>query len=361
MAGIATSHAQKIKIYSNGTIRVGHDYLEDHGMGGLYDPDPITRIRIFGPGEWGQNARISFGAQWYDEDKTVLVGEAAPDLYSDTDQIWLHGKKGLCVTFNSQASDTVIQFSPLGDDQLKVSVPVVSPQFLVSSDARFKDNVAPVEQALDALSGLSSVSYHFKGREVNFRPQPSGDDAKSLPDDALFEQFYANRDKGDIHYGFIAQQVQQVMPELVRTDANGYMYVDYIGVIPLLVNAVQELQSRLEQVEGAERQAPESHAPRQTTGTDDVLADMASEVLGQNTPNPFTVDTRIDYRLPEGTRQAAIYVFDLQGKQVDCLPITDMGTGSVTLEGGRLAAGMYIYSLLADGKELASKKMILTR
>ena len=46
------------------------------------------------------------------------------------------------------------------------------------------------------------------------------------------------------HFGFLAQEVKEVYPELVRTDSAGYMYVDYIGMIPLIVNALNEIQAK---------------------------------------------------------------------------------------------------------------------
>lgn len=51
------------------------------------------------------------------------------------------------------------------------------------------------------------------------------------------------------HFGFLAQEVKEVYPELVRTDSAGYMYVDYIGMIPLIVNALNEIQAKVDSQE----------------------------------------------------------------------------------------------------------------
>ena len=50
----------------------------------------------------------------------------------------------------------------------------------------------------------------------------------------------------------------------------------------------------------------------------------------------------------------------LQGKQVMKLAVEGRGSTSVTVDGSTLAAGMYIYALIADGREIDSKRMILT-
>lgn len=45
------------------------------------------------------------------------------------------------------------------------------------------------------------------------------------------------------HYGFIAQDLETILPEMVHTDKEGYKSVRYIELIPVLVNALQELHS----------------------------------------------------------------------------------------------------------------------
>ena len=49
------------------------------------------------------------------------------------------------------------------------------------------------------------------------------------------------------HYGFIAQDVQKLFPELVKEDGSGYLSVNYVELIPILVNAVQELSAKVEE------------------------------------------------------------------------------------------------------------------
>ena len=77
--------------------------------------------------------------------------------------------------------------------------------------------------------------------------------------------------------------------------------------------------------------------------------------------NGIPADTQIRYSLPESVRQADLYVYDLQGKQVKHIVVSDRGQSSVTIHGSELQAGMYIYALIADGQEVASKRMILTK
>ena len=90
-----------------------------------------------------------------------------------------------------------------------------------------------------------------------------------------------------------------------------------------------------------------------------VISEQA--VLYQNVPNPFAVDTKIAYQLPESTRNASLYIYNMNGLQVADYPISSFGEGLVIVSAGSLEAGMYLYSLVADGKVIDTKRMILTK
>ena len=83
--------------------------------------------------------------------------------------------------------------------------------------------------------------------------------------------------------------------------------------------------------------------------------------LYQNQPNPFSSETVIRCSLPESVAQATIYVYDMQGKQIKSVKVSGRGETSATISGSELEAGMYIYALIADGREIDSKRMILTK
>jgi hypothetical protein len=54
--------------------------------------------------------------------------------------------------------------------------------------------------------------------------------------------------------GVIAQEVEQVFPELVHSDANGYKRVNYVGLIAPLIEAVKELDARITALEAADKE-----------------------------------------------------------------------------------------------------------
>ena len=361
---IAANVFAQLRVRPQGTAMLGTlDFELNNPFPDLRDT--TTMLKIFGPGHYyGEQGRQSFGDQLFSMARNVMLGEAGS---TNTDQLWLHGRNGLCATFDAAGNDTLFSYFPLDDDLLAINSPMRSSALYLTSDERLKENVEHIGDALSVVSALNGVSYRYKSVARDPKTDamfdqlaavdPTGSAARYKEES---DQIHANRTDQSTHYGFIAQEVEQVLPELVHTGKDGMKSVDYIAVIPLLVNAIQELQAQLAEVKGDEPLKAPARAP-QTTGTDDIAAGLAVPALYQNTPNPFTSDTQIRYSLPESVLQADLYVYDLQGKQVKHIAVSDRGQSSVTIHGSELQAGMYIYALIADGQEVASKRMILTK
>ena len=49
-----------------------------------------------------------------------------------------------------------------------------------------------------------------------------------------------------MHYGFIAQDVEKVYPELVKNSDLGYKTVNYIEIIPLLLSKMKDMQGEID-------------------------------------------------------------------------------------------------------------------
>jgi flagellar hook assembly protein FlgD len=79
-------------------------------------------------------------------------------------------------------------------------------------------------------------------------------------------------------------------------------------------------------------------------------------ILNQNTPNPFTGMTRIDFTLPDAA-QVVLEISDSQGRTLEKLIDGNLAEGyhSTTWIGSNYSPGMYYYSLRADDK-LPTKK-----
>ncbi|MCB0727185.1 MAG: S8 family peptidase [Ignavibacteriae bacterium] len=84
--------------------------------------------------------------------------------------------------------------------------------------------------------------------------------------------------------------------------------------------------------------------------------------LFQNIPNPFNPETVISYNIPE-SGNVLMKVYNMQGREVATLINENQGKGnySRTFNAGNLSSGVYFYTLLANGKFIGSKRMLLLK
>ena len=91
------------------------------------------------------------------------------------------------------------------------------------SDLRYKKNIKPLENALDVVMRLRGVGYDYRVKK------------------------FASIGFPDRHQiGFIAQELEKEIPEVVFTDQDGYKSVDYSKVTPILLEAIKELKLELD-------------------------------------------------------------------------------------------------------------------
>ena len=226
-------------------------------------------------------------------------------------------------------------------------VNVSAPQYLTSSDARYKENVEQLNDVSDRFMELNPVTYRMKD---------SG--AMSGEKSELLSKSTAD-DSSNLRYGFIAQEVRELFPDLVYENEEGYLSLDYQGFIPILVDAVKELKGEVKR-QNEVIASMTQNARKAPTASVDGLESGTVASLSQNRPKPFKTSTVISCTVPENAASAYICVYDLSGSQKLRSDITDRGETSISIEGNTLTPGMYVYSLIVDGAEIDSKRMILT-
>ena len=91
-----------------------------------------------------------------------------------------------------------------------------------SSDRNLKTNIAPITGALAKVEAISGVTYNWNETAVE---QGKSADVREA--------------------GVIAQEVQAVLPEVVKTRDNGFLAVDYEKMVALLIEAVKELSAEV--------------------------------------------------------------------------------------------------------------------
>ena len=365
---VCANQAQaQLVIHNNGHADIGHDPFdplpEDLNPNYYNWLDTVTSLKIFGNrGQFAAGGHITFGDHLLWNAYNVIIGELG---YTDTDRLWLQGKNGTYLTAGTAPVDTIVYYDPHRSFAVQFTKDVQTSGLFVQSDERFKENVEPVENVLNSLENLEAVSYTLKNNCAKRRQEVASMNTvteKDRKDKAFFEEFYAAQEQGSERYGFLAQNVKEVFPQLVHTDNTGYMYVDYIGLIPILVQSINELRAELATVKGEKQdeQGAMMQAPAQS-GQNEIVAALSDAKLYQNAPNPWSSETVIRYRLPQDVANAMIYIYDMQGSQLKSIPAQGRGESQVTITANNLGAGMYIYALVADGQLIDSKQMILTK
>ena len=125
---------------------------------------------------------------------------------------------------------------------LSVNGPVECTSVFQGSDRRLKENIneIPEEQSVNVIDNLKVYSFYFKERK----------DIKKIDDENKEEDVAPYPKK--IHYGVIAQELQQLAPELVGADDlsdEHYLSVNYIELIPHLINKIHAQDKRINELE----------------------------------------------------------------------------------------------------------------
>jgi hypothetical protein len=234
------------------------------------------------------------------------------------------------------------------------------------SDQNLKQNIHDFSGAIDILLRLHPEQYQFR-QDGNY---------------ALM-----NLPRGN-HYGLIAQDVEKVLPNLVKdskfetryakpdgvnedqkTETLSFKALNYTELIPIIIKGIQEQQQVIEDLQNVnkkqQQQIDELLQMLQTSSVNQpsskFIADNGRVYLQQNAPNPFSANTIIRCYLTSFVKQPLLIIYSINGKLLKSYSLGNSGLNEVTIAAGTLSSGEYIYSLLIDRKKVGSKHMMLTR
>jgi flagellar hook assembly protein FlgD len=235
------------------------------------------------------------------------------------------------------------------------------------SDVRVKKNIKENVPGLAFINKLKPITYNLDLDAADKITQPPAKKDKDgkLAVPSQLEINARNAKQQVLYTGFAAQDVEKAAKELNydfsgvdaaknSKDLYGLRYAEF--VVPL-VKAVQELSQKVEKLEAALAERNSSNLS--SASSKNVTLTDAS--LGQNTPNPFTRGTSINYTVPQKFSSAQIIIYDNNGRTIKQVNISAAGKGTINVDASMLSAGTYSYSLIVDGKPISSKQMILAK
>jgi hypothetical protein len=223
---------------------------------------------------------------------------------------------------------------------------------VTESDIRIKENIIDIDNSLDNILKIKGQKYKLKLPNEIF--QETGD--SDTIDNETFDYSKLQKYQKD-HYGIIAQELQEVFPDLVYKSPKGLLGIDYEGLIPIIIEAIKEQQAQIETLKAEIETLKINNSKTKSTAGNDL---NHNSVLLQNQPNPFSENTYINYFIPDEVNKAVIYIYNLQGRQVKVIDINERGNGSAVIYGSELYAGTYHYTLITDGRIVGTYTMILT-
>lgn len=238
------------------------------------------------------------------------------------------------------------------------------------SDGRFKNNISESDVVgLDFIKRLRPVVYNFDAKKFEeFLTKNMSDSLRKAHLRSDFGPATTIRQSG-----FIAQEVEQAANQagynfngLHKPENEGDNYSLAYGqfVVPL-VKGMQEQQHMIEELKKQLEEQKQLTSELQNrlgyqTGSANSTEASDGFWMSQNEPNPFSYETVVKFNLPQRFKTGRMVVCDLTGKQIFSQEIKERGTSSVVLSSENLTAGIYIYTMIGDGKILDSKKLIVS-
>jgi hypothetical protein len=181
-----------------------------------------------------QNLRIWFGTNQRFTFSNAGILETHGDIQSNGSYIKVRGKgneqafiggdgeqKDVHIGSNNADMTTVIAWNEARRTTMLFSCLLLHQ----TSDARLKENIGPLTDALDRVSRLRGVGFNWKN--------PPADKAQSR------------------NLGLIAQEVRAVVPEAVSEGRGGHLGINYAAITVLLLEAVKEQQKQIDELRGA--------------------------------------------------------------------------------------------------------------
>ena len=93
-----------------------------------------------------------------------------------------------------------------------------------TSDIHFKENITPIDNALDKITKVNGYEFDWKQDE-----------------DLVKYHGFSGHD-----VGIIAQEIEEILPEVVTTRDSGYKAVKYEKIVPLLIQCIKELKQEID-------------------------------------------------------------------------------------------------------------------
>lgn len=221
--GSSSSFTERMRIKGNGYVGIGN-------TDPAYTLDISGRMRIRSGGSNASSAGIwlNNNANSSSPGFVGMESDGAIGFYGDGTP------NGWGVVMNIATGNVGIGTSS-PSQKLHVIGNILATGTITPSDIRYKTNITAIQNPLSKLLAINGVNY--------------------LMNRAAYPEWQFD---STLQYGLIAQEVEKVFPEMVKIiSKDGYKGIDYVKLVPVLVEAVKELHARNGKLEEENKQVKE--------------------------------------------------------------------------------------------------------
>jgi hypothetical protein len=148
---------------------------------------------------------------------SLLNGQSL--LYNSTSSKWVNGTPA---GFSSASFATTGSNTFIGNQIITGSISATSDVTAFStSDKQLKDNITLIPNSLEKITKIGGYTFDWNDKQDIY-------------------------EVGSHDIGVIAQEIEEILPEVVTTRDNGYKAVKYEKIVPLLIEAIKELKAEVD-------------------------------------------------------------------------------------------------------------------
>lgn len=197
-----------------------------------------------------------------------------------------------------------------------------------TSDKKFKKNIKAIDTPLEKIMALEGKTYNWRK-----------------------EEFTDKNFGSELQYGLIAQEVQKILPSLIIESDKGDLAMNYIAIIPVLIEAMKEQQT---QINALKAQISNDFK----TQNQDLVQFTNTKIINVS-PNPSSDVILVSLNVDKAVATANLQVHDLNGTLLSSLNLKERDTNIVkSLQKDNFGKGIYIVSLIINGKSIDTKKIV---
>ncbi len=204
----------------------------------------------------------------------------------------------------------------------------------IISDKNMKKDIKNLDKTLSKLISLRPVKYKMKPKIKNNETP-----AENKP-----------------QVGLIAQEVQNIFPEVVSQVGDSHLGIRYTELVPMLIRALQEQQEKIKKLRDKTEYYEQNTALKSSTLKNIGLEDAKIYHSKSNSGKGLIT---IDYQIPTSINNAQLYICNTNGKLLKKSTIDTYGRGSVSISANELENGKVLYCLVCDGSIVDTKQLML--